>query len=101
MGYVYGVVDRPQKQATLLAAAIADSNESAMGFLVAAISRCPGSTVCSWTRSLRWVTLETPKPSSLEPLLIFNAYHAAALVQQFILFEAGVSAGNEFDDSFI
>jgi hypothetical protein len=33
-GYVYGVVGRPQKQATLLATAIAGSKGSAMGFLV-------------------------------------------------------------------
>lgn len=33
-GYVYGVVGRPQKQATLLATAIAGSTGSAMGFLV-------------------------------------------------------------------
>lgn len=34
VGYVYGVVGRPQKQATLLATAIAGSKGSAMGFLV-------------------------------------------------------------------
>ena len=33
-GYVYGVVGRPQKQATLLASAIAGTKGSAMGFLV-------------------------------------------------------------------
>ena len=33
-GYVHGVVGRPQKQATLLATAIAGSKGSAMGFLV-------------------------------------------------------------------
>jgi hypothetical protein len=33
-GYVYGVVGRPQKQATLLATAIAGSKGSGMGFLV-------------------------------------------------------------------
>jgi len=34
VGYVYGVVGRPQQQATLLATAIAGSKGSAMGFLV-------------------------------------------------------------------
>ena len=34
VGYVYGVVGRPQKQATLLATAIAGTKGSAMGFLV-------------------------------------------------------------------
>ena len=33
-GYVYGVVGRPQKQATLLATVMAGSKGSAMGFLV-------------------------------------------------------------------
>ena len=33
-GYVYGVVGRPQKQATLLATVVAGSTGSAMGFLV-------------------------------------------------------------------
>jgi hypothetical protein len=34
LGYVYGVVGRPQKQATLLATAMAGTKGSAMGFLV-------------------------------------------------------------------
>jgi hypothetical protein len=34
VGYVYGLVGRPQKQATLLATAIAGTKGSAMGFLV-------------------------------------------------------------------
>jgi hypothetical protein len=34
VGYVYGVVGRPQKQATLLATAMAGTKGSAMGFLV-------------------------------------------------------------------
>ena len=34
VGYVYGVVGKPQKQATLLATAVAGSTGSAMGFLV-------------------------------------------------------------------
>jgi hypothetical protein len=34
VGYVYGVVGRPQKQATLLATVMAGSKGSAMGFLV-------------------------------------------------------------------
>ena len=34
VGYVYGVVGRPQKQATLLATAMAGSKGSAMGFLI-------------------------------------------------------------------
>jgi len=34
VGYVYGVVGRPQKQASLLATAIAGSKGSAMGFLI-------------------------------------------------------------------
>jgi hypothetical protein len=42
MGYVYGVVGRPKKQATLLAAAIAGSNGSAMGFLVGRDLQMPG-----------------------------------------------------------
>ncbi len=42
VGYVYGVVGRPQKQATLLAAAIAGSNGSAMGFLVGRDLQMPG-----------------------------------------------------------
>ncbi len=34
VGYAYGVVGRPQKQATLLATAMAGSKGSAMGFLI-------------------------------------------------------------------
>jgi len=48
VGYVYGVVGRPQKQATLLAAAIAGSNGSAMGFLVGRDLQMPGVDRLFW-----------------------------------------------------
>ena len=43
VGYVYGVVGRPQKQATLLATVMAGTKGSAMGFLIGRDLQIPAS----------------------------------------------------------